>query len=91
MSRQDKNPKVPSPTKVDEVMRIVLEAAHNARESAGYSGRYDDGGASRLEDQVKFYNYGRAGTLPPEWKVYTDMVDPEWETYQRLQKKFGQR
>ena len=74
---------------IDKLIEIVLTAAADARESAGYGGRMDDGGASRLEDQVKFYNYGRNGIVPPEWETYKKELDPEYQRYLELKKKFG--
>lgn len=76
----------------DRIMGILRNEAHSAREGAGYSGRWDDGGAGRLEDQIRFFQYGLAGTLPPEWEKYKVQVlheaDPEYAQYQRLKSKF---
>lgn len=76
---------------VDAIIKLVLAAAKKAREDAGYGGRHDDGGEGRMKDQVKFYNYGREGIIPPEWKEHEIKLDPEYAEYQRLQQKFGQR
>lgn len=73
---------------IQKLINLVLADAKKSREDAGYSGRMDDGGASRLEDQVKFYNYGRNGATPPEWEHYEKQLDPEFQEYQRLKKKF---
>lgn len=77
----------------ERVMGIIRMEAHNARESAGYGGRWDDGGASRLEEQIRFFQYGLQGVLPPEWEKYKDQVkkesDPEYAQYVRLRSKFG--
>jgi len=70
----------------------ILREAKQRRDDAGYSGHHHDGGASMLEAQVKWYEYGRKGVLPPEWKEYAHAVenenDPEWAEYQRLRKRF---
>lgn len=74
---------------IEQLIAVILKAAAQAREDAGYGGRHDDGGASRLEDQVKFYNYGRAGAIPAEWKPYAKHLDPDYQKYLELKKKFG--
>jgi hypothetical protein len=74
---------------VDELIKLVLKDANKKREDAAYGGQHHDGGASMIETQVKFYNYGRAGKVPPEWKGLESQLDPEYAEYQRLQKKFG--
>jgi hypothetical protein len=78
---------------LNKIFDVILREAHDARESAGYSGSYGDGGASRLEEQVKFYKYGMIKALPPEWDKYHDQArneaDPEYKEYLRLQNKFN--
>jgi hypothetical protein len=76
---------------VNLLIKQVLLAAKKTRDDAGYSGRHDDGGASRMEAEVLFYKYGRNGTIPPEWKKYEVELDPEYEQYQRLKQKFGNK
>jgi hypothetical protein len=80
-------------TQVNKIIVLVRREAANRRDSAGYSGRWDDGGASTLETQVEYFNYGRAGTLPPEWAKFALQVsneaDPEYAKYLELRKKFG--
>jgi hypothetical protein len=77
----------------DRIMGLIRQEAHDARESAGYGGRWDDGGASRLEDQIRFFQYGLEGILPPEWEKYKDQVrkesDPDYAQYLNLKRKFG--
>lgn len=45
-----------------------------------------------LYTQVKFYEYGQRGVIPPEWKDYETAArterDPEYATYLRLKEKF---
>lgn len=74
---------------VDELIKLALKNAHNRRENAGFSGLHHDDGASLIESNVKFYNYGRAGQIPPEWEEYQKLLDPEYQEFLRLQKKFG--
>lgn len=87
MSQKEKFPVI----NVDELIKLVLKDAHNRRESAGYSGRMDDGGARQTESEVKFYNYGRAGKVPPEWATFESQLDPEYQEYERLKQKFGNK
>jgi hypothetical protein len=84
MSLDEKFPVV----NVEGLIKLVLKDAHSKRENAGYSGAHHDGGASLIEAQVKFYNYGRAGQIPPEWKSLESHLDPEYQDYMRLKKKF---
>jgi hypothetical protein len=78
-----------------KVIAMVLRDAENRRTDAGYGGRWDDGGASRLQDQVSFFQYGLARTLPPEWEEYRKQADneadPEYKEYLRLHQKFGDK
>jgi hypothetical protein len=76
-------------SKIERLIAVILNAAESARQDAGYGGRWDDGGASRMEDQVKFYRYGQQGVVPPEWKEHEKLLDPEYQEYVRLQGKFG--
>jgi hypothetical protein len=50
-----------------------------------------DGGAGRLEEQIKFYNYGRQAIVPQEWDSYKQQLDPEYAEYKRLKEKFERR
>ena len=77
---------------IDKLIKIVLDDAEDKRTSAAFSGEFGDGGASRLEDQVRFYRLGQSGTTPPEWEEkYGHLLDDEWKEYQRLKEKFGGR
>lgn len=77
---------------INRVIELVLDDAKSRREEAGFGGRWDDGGARSLEDQVKLYRYGQQNALPPEWKQYAEQaqrqVDPEYAEYVRLKGKF---
>jgi hypothetical protein len=79
-------------SQIEAVIALVLADAHDSREAAGMGGRWDDGGASRLEEQVKFFRYGISRCMPPEWEKYARQVennaDPEYKTYLRLKDKF---
>jgi|GEM_PF-2093496 len=77
---------------IEAIMAMVLREAEERRTDAGYKDKWDDGGASILEAQVKFYKHGQRGEIPAEWKEHAHTVenksDPEWAEYQRLHKKF---
>lgn len=73
---------------IEKIIKAVLEEVKVRRQTAGLNGEWHDGGASKLEEQVKFYNYGRNGIIPPEWIKYTKELDPEYKEYVRLKKKF---
>lgn len=74
---------------IDELKQKVLETAEERREAAALGGESGDGGAHRLIEQVRFYELGESGVIPEEWSVYAKQLDPEWEEYCRLKKKFG--
>lgn len=77
----------------EKVVALVLAEAQEKRNSAGWSGSMSDGGAARLEEQVRFFRYGRDRVMPDEWRVFEQQVvrdsDPEYAEYQRLKAKFG--
>lgn len=73
---------------VEKLMNLVLKAAESARMDAGYGGRHDDGGASHMEAQVRFYRLGQRNEIPDEWKTFANQLDPEYETFLRLKEKF---
>jgi hypothetical protein len=76
----------------DEVMRLALLEADNARVNAGMSGSFHDGGASAIENAVKFFKYGLDRKIPPEWDKYRKIAvnnkDPEYAIYLKLKEKF---
>jgi len=82
------------------ILSMVRNWAANARETAGFNGRWDDGGAGAMEAQAKFYEYGMRRECPPDWGGFFDDAnkilqkeefrkDPEYKEYLRLQSKFG--
>ena len=73
----------------------VAESAAAARENAGYSGSWGDGGASAAEERLRVWldgvNYATTGVTA----VYGELLhrasveaDPEYAEYQRLKEKF---
>ena len=74
---------------LDKLMQKVLEDAADRRVGAGQSGSFGDGGATTLEEQVKFFRYGLSASVPQEWEPYKKQLDPEYIEYLRLKRKFG--
>jgi hypothetical protein len=76
----------------DKVINLILDDASERKRSAGYDGKWDDNGATKLEEQVKFFRYGLAHVMPSEWKDYSTKAkvesDPEYAEFLRLQEKF---
>lgn len=73
---------------IEKIIELVLKDADQRAEDAGFGGRMDDGGASRLRDQVAFYKAGMNNILPNEWLKYEEKLDPEYSEYIRLKNKF---
>lgn len=68
------------------------KVAQNRRDDAGYSGAYHDGGARDLEEKIKAWHAGIEGVVPDclqtIWSDHQRSMDPEYQEYLRLQKKF---
>lgn len=77
---------------LDKIIALIRRDAEDRRTGAEFSGRWDDGGAECLLDQIKFFNYGRSGTIPHEWEKYRVQAqkeaDGEYQDYLRLKDKF---
>lgn len=80
----------------EHIKRVITEAAHQAREDAGYAGRWDDGGASEKMERLKYWldgiTYATTGITSVYKTIATDFknsTDPEYLTWVRLQEKFG--
>lgn len=71
-----------------KLIDLALKDASNKRTNAGYNGSHGDDGASIIESQVEAWKAGLEGRIPASMKKYEQQIDPEWETFQRLQKKF---
>lgn len=74
---------------IEKIISLVLDDAQRMKEAAGFAGEFGDRGASIMEAQVKFYRHGQEGTIPSEWLKYKQELDPEYQDYLRLKKKFG--
>lgn len=77
---------------IEKLYPLVEAEARRLRDIAAYSGAMNDGGASIILTQLKFYKYGRDYVIPPEWndlvKQYERENDPEYQDYLRLKEKF---
>lgn len=89
----------------EDIIESIKKEAEKKRESAGYSGSMGDGGASQLEENLKFFQEGyinglvttgslegfqnREVEVPHEWQEYFIHEDPEYQDYLRLSEKFG--
>jgi len=80
---------------IEKVKVRVLKQADREDMVAIYNGADSSAGAHRMRDQVKFYEYGQKGTVPPKWQEIADQVskeaDLEWGEYQRLKNKFEKK
>ena len=72
-----------------KLIDLALKDAAAKRENAGYNGSHGDDGAGIIEGHVEAWKAGLEGRTPSSMKKYEQQIDPEWETYQRLQKKFA--
>lgn len=79
--------------KIRAIAAKVKADAAQKRESAGWGGRMDDGGAGHLLSMLEVWQAGLRGEIPPVFQEYAEQAekesDPEWAEFQRLQKKFG--
>lgn len=74
---------------IQRLIEKVLDDANCREQDSAFEGGMSDGGAGRLREQVRFYIYGRDGTIPSEWKIHEHKLDPEYQKYLELKKKFG--
>ncbi len=66
---------------IDEIRVAVLDEAKRLRKNAGYQGSHNDGGASDLEENLKYFLMGvKAGLIEDIYSAYTMVEVPkEWE------------
>ncbi len=80
---------------IERALERYLENAAQKRDDARHGGRMDgDGGASLMEERARAYRAGVMGLNPPfltekDFREVQKETDPEFETYKRLQEKFG--
>lgn len=77
------------------IKESVARSASAARDDAGYGGRMDDGGASNMEERLKYWLDGIKFASTGDTEVYSSIAkrleketDPEYEDYKRLKEKF---
>lgn len=75
-------------SQIHQLLKIILAEADRLEESAAASGGWGSGGTDRLREQVKYYKYGMNCSIPSEWKSYQVQLDPEYQKYLELKKKF---
>lgn len=75
----------------------VRKSAKAARDDAGYGGRHDDGGASRMEEQLRYFEDGMTFAMTGKSQMYGVTLeklkrenDPEYKEFLRLKEKFGE-
>lgn len=77
---------------INKLVAKVKEDAESKKMSAGMNGAHHDGGHRVMMDKVDAFLSGRAGGIPEEWLNYAreldKELDPEYEEYMRLKKKF---
>ena len=78
------------------IKQAVKSNAHTAKEDAGYSGSWGDGGASAMIskldawlDGIEFAKTGVTELYSHIAARYEKELDPEYVEYIRLQSKFG--
>lgn len=81
---------------INEIKKSVTESASKARDDAGFSGSWGDGGAHQMEEKLKWWLDGIQFAESGETSVYGAMIkrieeesDPEFVEFKRLQEKFG--
>lgn len=81
---------------ISEIKKSVTESARKARDDAGFSGSWGDGGAAQMEEKLKWWLDGIQFAESGETSVYASMVkrleeeaDPEFAEFKRLQEKFN--
>ncbi len=84
-----------------ELNSIIDKVAFQATEAylgAAYSGAMNDGGSGAMQDKLEAFLDGINYELTGKTKVYSSLLDQikkeqdsEWQEYQRLVKKFGNK
>ena len=73
----------------------VRTSAENARDSAGFSGGWGDGGAGAMTEKLNAwldgYNFAKTGKTLMYYHIIEEherMIDPDYQKYLELKKKF---
>lgn len=70
-----------------EVIKIIQSEIESRRIADGHRGAFTDS-VGNLAMQLRFYEMGVAGDVPHDWKKILDKLDPDYDEYLRLKKKF---
>ena len=80
---------------IEALIAAMYSKAADMKHSAGMNGEWHDGGASDLVEQIEAFKCGMTGQIPNGWLEVANQMknedDPDWETYQRLKKKFKEK
>lgn len=74
---------------LNEIRETIIQAADRLQSDAGYGGRHDDGGASKLLSELSFWEAGIL-SLFETFSVYTVSGDGDMPTKQTIE-KLGER
>jgi hypothetical protein len=87
------NTAAPTGRALAEFIAFANRIAQGKREDAGYAGSWSDNGAREMEENIKTWHAGLEGKIPESlketWKNYQNSIDPEYQKYQELKKRFG--
>lgn len=80
---------------IKKISAEIKWSAECTRMNAGYDGRMDDGGASKMEEYLKYWLDGIAFAESGKTSVYESILqtiekesDPEYLEFNRLKEKF---
>ena len=62
---------------IEAVLKRVLAEAEAKRQSAGYAGAWDDGGAAHIEELVSVFRCGLLKELPGMWAKIGYQIENE--------------
>ena len=76
----------------EEFLGYLSAQAQDAKESAGWGGRFDDGGSSHVSELLCAYRAGRDGMIPAFWveqlKKFNQEEDAQYQEYLRLKQVY---
>lgn len=73
---------------LNKIIALIEKDAADLKETAAFNGSHEDYGASSMLREMKFFMHGFNGEIPPEWKRYQQVLDPEYAEFKRLKEKF---
>lgn len=73
---------------------FVRRRGQQIQQDAAHGGSISDGGGGALINEVNAFLAGLDGRVPASWAVFAKEAgreaDPEYQTYLRLKKRFGE-